>query len=177
MEQPSVPSTLRIWQSSSGKHLWQINMLFLSLKSLICMFFTLKKRKLIGIFLEWIPCGLYHHVWRLSSASTQSCPLRLQSILPEDICGQSWQTSNCGLEGCKMLGDAVYPRLYVQRRDISARASVNQLDQSCGKFKSSGPDLQWSVASWGQHLCVSNQPLQWIWSRSCRILSIPVSSW
>ena len=60
---------------------------------------------------------------------SQGRPLRMQSLLPENICRQPRQAPHRGLEGRQMLGDAVHPRLYVQGGNQRARAPVDQPHQ------------------------------------------------
>ena len=78
----------------------------------------------------------------LRGESSQGGVVCLQSLLPEDIRGQPWQTPHRGAEGCALLGDAVHPGLHVQGRDLGAGASAHQSDQGSGESEGARPHLQ-----------------------------------
>ena len=129
------------------------------------------------LFLEWVSCWLHNHVRGLSRPRSQGGLECLQSLLPEDLCGQPWQASHRGAEGCPLLGDAMHPGLHVQGGDLGAGAPADQPHQGRGESEGARADLQWPAASWCEHQCQlswpRHQPVQWIWAGQSRLLSLP----
>ena len=114
----------------------------------------------VSLLSEWISGGLHHHVRGLRGAGTQGGPLRLQPLLPENICGQPRQAPHHRAEGCPLLGDAVYPRLHVQGGDLGAGASADQPHKGRGVVEGTRADQLGPAATWREHLRLADQPEQ-----------------